>query len=258
LSLTIKQLAEQTGVSTRAIRYYDQIGLLKPSRFNGSGYRMYGNEELDKLRTIVFYRSLELSLKDIKAILEGSVFHSKAILTRHYKNLVKKRDKLNLLVAYIDEIAISAKRGVPMSGIDGFEEFKKRLVDENERQYGSDIREKHNEESIEKAYRKIMSLTPAQFAAVEKLSIELDEAIKTAFQSGDPASEESRKACELHKQWLMFYWDDYTPEAHAGVARLYVDDRHFKAYYDAIGEGCAEFFCDAILAFVADNNETGK
>lgn len=258
MSLTIKQLAEKTGVSTRTIRYYDQIGLLKPSRFNGSGYRMYGDEELNKLRTILFYRSLELGLKDIKAILEGSAFQNKAVLTRHYINLVKKKDKLNLLVAYIDEIIISAERGMPVSGINGFEEFKKKLVDENERQYGSEIREKHSEESINKAYKKILGMTPAQFAALEKLSKELDEAVKTSYQSGDPASEESRKACELHKQWLMFYWDDYTPEAHAGVARLYVDDRHFKEYYDAIGEGCAEFFADAILAFTADNDDTGK
>lgn len=64
-----------------------------------------------------------------------------------------------------------------------------------------------------------------------------------------PAGETAQKACELHKKWISFYWDGYSKEAHAGLAEMYVADPRFKAYYDKIAPGCAEFLRDAIRIY---------
>lgn len=77
----------------------------------------------------------------------------------------------------------------------------------------------------------------------------MNEAIKLAFENGDPASELAQKACELHKQWLLNYWNDYSKEAHMALTQMYVDDERFKAYYDKIKLGCAVFLRDAMRIY---------
>ena len=69
------------------------------------------------------------------------------------------------------------------------------------------------------------------------------------METGDPASEIAQRAADLHKQWLTFYWKEYSKEAHAGLAQMYVDDERFKAYYDKVKLGAAEFLRDAILVY---------
>ena len=54
MEYSIREVAEMTGVSTRTLRYYDEIGLLKPLYTNDSGYRYYGEEELNRLQQILF------------------------------------------------------------------------------------------------------------------------------------------------------------------------------------------------------------
>ena len=68
MEYTIKRLASLSGVSTRTLRYYDEIGLLKPLRINSSNYRIYGKTEVDRLQQILFYKELDVSLDDIKKL----------------------------------------------------------------------------------------------------------------------------------------------------------------------------------------------
>ena len=74
MKYTIKKLAELAGVSTRTLRYYDEIGLLKPCRVNSSGYRIYGQKEVDLLQQILLYRSLDMKLEDIHDIISNPNF----------------------------------------------------------------------------------------------------------------------------------------------------------------------------------------
>ena len=89
-----------------------------------------------------------------------------------------------------------------------------------------------------------------RLASVEELTKDLNSALKIAFEKGDPASDEAQAVCQLHKKWLTFYWGKYTPEMHAGVAEMYVQDERFTAYYDKIAPGCAVFLRDAVKIFV--------
>src|SRR5580658_2159169 len=67
---TIGDVAELAGVTAKALRYYDRIGLLKPLARSDSGYRLYGREELLRLREILIWRRLGFSLTDIAALIE--------------------------------------------------------------------------------------------------------------------------------------------------------------------------------------------
>ena len=68
MEYTINNLSKLAGVSTRTLRYYDEIGLLKPKRISTSGYRIYGEDEVNLLQQILFYKELGISLDEIKEI----------------------------------------------------------------------------------------------------------------------------------------------------------------------------------------------
>ncbi|MEZ2737029.1 TipAS antibiotic-recognition domain-containing protein, partial [Aneurinibacillus aneurinilyticus] len=119
----------------------------------------------------------------------------------------------------------------------------------NEKNYGEEIRAKYGDEQIDNSNKKLKGMTEAQYAEVEKLEKEVLDLVNEAFLIGDPASELAQKAADLHRQWLSYFWDSYTKEAHAGVAQLYVDDERFAAYYDKKNSGVAEFLRDAILIY---------
>ena len=53
MEYTIQKLSQMAGISTRTLRYYDEIGLLKPARINSSGYRIYETGEVDRLQQIL-------------------------------------------------------------------------------------------------------------------------------------------------------------------------------------------------------------
>ena len=83
MEYTINKLAKVAGVTTRTLRFYDEIGLLAPARISSNGYRIYGKKEIDRLQYILFYRELGVSLEEIKNILNQRILtvsqRSKAI-----------------------------------------------------------------------------------------------------------------------------------------------------------------------------------
>ena len=74
MEYTVKQLAKISGVTPRTLRYYDQIGLLAPDRVEKNGYRMYGQEQVDLLQQILFFRELGVDLETIRSLVYSGDF----------------------------------------------------------------------------------------------------------------------------------------------------------------------------------------
>lgn len=249
MEYTVKKLGMLAGVSTRTLRYYDEIGLLNPARTNSSGYRIYGQSEVDKLQQILFYRELGIELDRIKDLLSDPTFDAIHALREHRTKLLDKREQLDLLIANVDK-TIGVKEGrLIMSDQEKFAGFKQNLIEENERKYGKEIRENYGNETINQSNVKLQNMTQEDYEKVTRLAEQVHETLAEAFKGGDPSSEVAQKAADLHKQWLTYYWSEYSKEAHAGVAQMYVDDERFKAYYDKDQDGMAEFLRDAIHVY---------
>ena len=246
MEYTVQKLAQIAGVSTRTLRYYDELGILKPARINSSGYRIYGQAQVDRLQQILFYRELGVSLESIKGIVTAPAFDGEQALREHREKLLEKKEQLDLLIANVDKtIALTEGRTI-MSNKEKFEGFKQKLVDNNEKKYGKEVREKYGEDAVNKSNAKVKGMSQEQYEEVTQLANELTETLQAAFQTGDPAGELAQKAADLHRQWLSYYWESYTKEAHAGVAQMYVDDERFTAYYDKVQPGTAAFLRDAV------------
>ena len=238
-----------SGVSARTLRYYDEIGLLEPVRIESSGYRIYGEDELDTLQQILFYRELGFSLDEIKSILYATDFDMGKSFERHLAELCKKRERLDLLINNVTKSMSAMKGETTMTDKEKFEGFKQSLINENEQKYGSEIRAKYGDKSVDASNAKLKGLTREQYDESERLRHAYEEKLKLAHDEGNPAGEPAQAACDLHRQWLSVFHPAYNKQYHKGLGEMYVSDERFKATYEKIAPGCAEFFCDAINVY---------
>lgn len=250
MEYTIKKLADIAGVSARTLRYYDEIELLKPCRITSSGYRIYGEKEVDLLQQILFYRSLDMKLEEIQDIISHPDFDVDKALLQHHKRLISRRNQIDQLIETVEKTLAYKKGVIEMSNKEKFEGFKKEKIAENEAQYGKEIEEKYGKDKVEASNKKFMSLTEQDFNKMQLIESEMFEALKKVMVTKDYNSLEAEVVFSRHKEWLCFTWPSYSSEAHKGLAEMYVADERFAKYYnDRVGLGAVEVLRDIILKF---------
>lgn len=122
--MTVNDVSKLSGVSIKTLQYYDKIGLLKPKAYSSAGYRLYDEENLDKLQQILFFKELEFPLKEIKKILSNPNFDKTEAIKQQIKLLELKKE-------HIDNLILFAK-GVNLMGTKNlnFEVFDTKKIDE--------------------------------------------------------------------------------------------------------------------------------
>jgi len=149
MEYTVNHLAKLSGVSTRTLRYYDKIGLLKPLRVNSNGYRIYGDEQINLLQQILFYRDLDFCLEDIKSIVTAPDFDREQALADHLVMLEARRQQMELLIQNVKKTIASMKGETVMNDAEKFEGFKKDFIKENEETYGQEIRNRYGDKTVD-------------------------------------------------------------------------------------------------------------
>lgn len=250
MEYTIKKLSEIAGVSARTLRYYDEIGLLKPCRVNSSGYRIYGQREVDLLQQILFYKSMDMRLEEIQSLISNPNFDIDKALNEHYQKLISRRDQLNQLILTVEKTLAYNKGDIEMSNKEKFEGFKKDKVSENEAKYGKEIREKYGKDTVEKSNKKFLNLSEEDFKNMQQIESEMFEALGELIKTQDLESDIAKTVYEKHKEWLCYSWPTYSPEAHIGLGEMYVADERFAKYYnDKKGLQAATTLRDAIAKY---------
>ncbi len=251
MEYTVLKLGKLAGISTRTLRYYDEIGLLHPQKVTASGYRVYGEKEVDALQQILYFRELDIPLTDIKAILNAPSFDQQAALNSHLAQLKLRRDRLDRLIQNVEKTIFHEKGSITMSNKEKFEAFKKDLVQGNEKKYGSEIRQKYGNTQVDESNARMLKQTQEEYDTMHKAEDALLNGLENAVKEGlDPSGPEGLRLAALHKDWLSYTWKQYAKEAHLGLAQMYVEDERFTVYYDKNVKGCAQFLRDAISAFV--------
>lgn len=264
---SVHELAQLSGVTIRALHHYDELGLV-PAHRAANGYRYYDQAQIDRLQQVLLYRATDLPLADIKRLLDDPNFDTRAALKQHVQELYQRRRHIDTLIASVEKTLATLEGHEVMTNEEKFEAFKERAVEENEKNYGAEVRERWGDEMVDASNAKARGMTEQQYAHMKSLEVQIKEAILAGLEAqkgagdqaseaskrvGDQASEAGKRAAQLHKQWLCMQWPDgvYSKEAHAGLAESYVADERFKAYYDAIAPGAAVFLRDAIQSFCA-------
>ncbi|MEE0776621.1 MAG: MerR family transcriptional regulator, partial [Bacillota bacterium] len=95
---TVKEVSELAGVSIRTLHHYDAIGLLRPTRTTESGYRLYDETALERLQSILLFRGLKFSLKEIKEILDSPTFDRNRALEQQIELLRLQKEHIENLI----------------------------------------------------------------------------------------------------------------------------------------------------------------
>lgn len=163
---TVKEISKITGISIRTLRYYDEIGLLKPARVTEAGYRLYDDQELEKLQEILFYKELEIPLSDIKKIMENPEYDKQKALAVQKSLLEQKRNRLNGIIELIDDVM----KGVNTMSFGAFtEEDVKKIIDH----------------SLELQSQESLNAIIEQFGSLEKCRASMEENLKDESRAAE-------------------------------------------------------------------------
>ena len=135
---TIKEIADLAGVTTRTLRYYDQIGLIKPLEIGENGYRYYDHGKLLQLQQIMFFRELDLPLKEIQYILSRPDFQLLPALENHRKALQKQINRIKKLLETVENTILSLEGEINMSEKNLFNGFDESQYEEEARELWGD------------------------------------------------------------------------------------------------------------------------
>lgn len=233
MEYTVKKLAQLSGVSSRTLRYYDEIGLLKPARINSSGYRIYGAKEVDRLQQILYYRKMEMKLEDIQRLLNQPDFDSQKALEDHYQALLEKRQQIDLLLHTVAETLRYYKGERTMSDTEKFAAFKQEKFSENQRLYGEELKESYSKESLNASEKNWLAIDETSYKRMQEAEATLIASLNQLLtQEIDLNSDLAKVAFEAHKEWLSIAAPFYTAEYHRNLAEMYVNDDRFAQYYN--------------------------
>jgi DNA-binding transcriptional MerR regulator len=246
---TVKQLSKLAGVTPRTLHHYDAIGLLKPSRMGENGYRYYGEESLLRLQQILFYRELGMPLDDIKKIMGRRDFDVLGALRSHKDALQKQVARLNRLISTVDHTIDHLKGNSAMSDKAYFEGFS----EEEQEKYALEAEQMYDPETVRESNRKWKTYSAAKKEAImtEGKAIYMD--MIAAMPKGAD-SEEVQSIVERWRKHMDYFW---TPklEQLLPLVNGYNDDPRFKANFDKMRPGLAEFFREAVRVYVANHKK---
>jgi DNA-binding transcriptional MerR regulator len=247
-TFTVKQLAGMAGVSPRTLRFYDQIGLLRPETVGQNGYRYYGQNDLLRLQQILLFRELGFSLDQIKTILDRPDFDLLAALESHRRALLERADRVRRLVDTVDHTIRHIRGEIPMSQKDfyaGFdEEQQRRRAEEAARRWG---------EPAVTSQKRWESLNRDQKNDILAQMNAISEGVAAHMDEG-PASPEVQAWVERWYRHINDHFYDCSLEMFAGLGEMYVEDPAFTATYEAIRPGMAAFMQQAMQVYVEDHS----
>lgn len=249
--LKIKDVARLTGLTVRALHYYDEIGLLKPEQLSTAGYRLYGQESLERLQQILFYRELDFSLSDIMRILENPAYCKEEALKRQELLLIAKRDRLNGLIALVQACVLTQSHNTGLKGESdmSFEAFDTSQIEKMKNQYAKEAMERWGStKAYEESEKKTKGYSPEQWKEIQKESDLLIEGF-AAIRHMPP---DCQKAQDLVSKWQAHITRHYyrcTTEILAGLGQMYQADSRFLENLDLHGQGTGEFMAKSISIY---------
>lgn len=243
---TINQLAKLSGVSTRTLRFYDEIGLLKPAYYGENNYRYYQQEQLILLQQILFYRELDMSLNDIKNIIYANSFNIIQALQAHKTVLAQNLTRQTILIQTIDKTIAHLKGEQVMK----LEEIFHGFSPEKQQLYENFLVDSGVDSTIIKQCKEKIKHWPKEAWLANKqegdrIHTELVAAINQGFEPSAPAVQ---SLIQRHYQLTKSFWIP-TRETYIGLSQLYASHPDFVKFYEAIHPELLPFLMAAMKIF---------
>lgn len=241
----VKEVAETTGVSVRTLHHYDRIGLLKPEEVSSAGYRLYSDENLERLQQILVFKEMDFSLHEIKEIIDRPDFNRNENLRKHKELLLAKKKRLEEIIRTVEMTIDSIEGGYQMENKDMFKGFDMKEIEEHQKKYSEEAKERYGKETVEKVEKRTAGYSSEDWGEIQNKT---DEIYKRIIDGMDQGPEEPgvQRAVADWRQFITDHYYDCTLDIFRGLGDLYVDDPRFTKNIDKYQQGLAAFFKEAI------------
>lgn len=238
--MTVNEVSKLSGISVRTLHYYDQIGLLHPDRVSDAGYRLYGQNSLERLQQILLFRQLEFPLKEIKSIIDSPDFNREEALDQQIQMLTLQQEHLSGLIDLALEIK---KNGVNKMDFKPFDTSK---LDE----YAKEAKERWGDSAAyEESAKKTRNYSKEDWdMANGQMSAIFAEFGQLKDQPPEsPLAQQTVKKLQDFINQFFYACDN---EVLAGLGQMYTSDQRFRENIDKMGgSGTAEFAGKAIAYY---------
>jgi DNA-binding transcriptional MerR regulator len=235
---SIAEVARMSGVTSRTLRHYDAIGLLRPARVAADGRRHYGRGELLRLQRILLLRELGVGLPAIAEALAGDGDEI-AVLRRHRDWLEGERGRLARLVGTVEKTIASLEGGEQMSAEDMFAGF--------ENPYEDEARERWGDEAVDESWRRLRALTGDDAELARTGYAQVHSGLAPLLAAGVPVTDARvQDLIALHHKVTGLFW---TPDAEAyrNLGAMYVEDERFRRTIG--GDALTRYLADAMAVY---------
>lgn len=194
IMMTVKQVSTLTGVSVRTLQFYDEIGLFQPTEMTEAGYRLYDEHALEVLQQILFFKELDFTLKEIKAIMENPQFNKADVFKKQRELIQLKRDRLNGMLELLDklihgEMCMDFKEFDMSEYFQALSAFKATHTDEIIKQLGSMEQFDEMLSALQSHEDEIASQAVRQYGSIENYTKAMKEGFQKYLSEGPAVSE---------------------------------------------------------------------
>jgi len=241
-ALTVGQVAEQFGVTVRTLHHYDEIGLVHPHR-TASGYRVYTDDDLERLRHVVVYRRLGFPLEEIGPLLDDPHADVQAHLRRQRAAVVSRLHELRDLVAAIDRALEAQMNGMALTPQEQKELFGEGFSEE----YAREAEERWGDtDAYRQSQERTRRYTKDDWRRIAAEGEEVTVRLAALKRAGTPAdSVQAMDAAEAHRVQIDRWFYEVDHRMHRGLADMYLADPRFTKTYDDREPGLAQYVHDA-------------
>jgi DNA-binding transcriptional MerR regulator len=246
MAYTVGEVGKIAKVSVRALHHWDEIGLVRPSRRSPKGYRLYTDDDLDRLQQVLFFRELGFRLEDIVATLADPAFDRREALRSHRSLLSERAERARALLDLVDRTLRAMDGEVVMSAEEKFEAFG----DFDPSKYEEEAQARWAESAaFAESKKRTAKYGKEDWKRMRAEADAISEALAALMDAGVPATDARATAlAEKHRLHIEAWFYPCPREMHRQLGAMYVDDARFAAHYERVRAGLATYLRDAILA----------
>ena len=238
--MTVNEVSKLTGVSIRTLQYYDKIGLLKPTEYTESGYRLYDDTAMEMLQQILLFRELEFPLKEIKQIISGPDFDRNKALEQQITLLTMKKEHLENLIDFARKIKLIGVKTMDFSVFDTkkIDEYAKQAKE----QWGKTAEYKEFEQKSQSRSKEEERAVMEQFV---QLFIDFGK-----LKDMEPEAAEVQSCVGNLQDYITQNFYKCTNDILFSLGQMYAGGGEFTTNIDSVGgKGTAEFAAEAIRIY---------
>ncbi|MGY1633393.1 MerR family transcriptional regulator [Geodermatophilus sp. SYSU D01186] len=247
--MNVGEVAALAGVTVRTLHHYDRIGLLSPSGRTSAGYRRYSPADLDRLHRVLVYRELGFPLEEVATLLDDPSADPAEHLRRQHRLLRDRLERTRAMVAAVEKEMEARAMGISLTPEERFEVFG----EHDPAQYEAEAEERWGDTAAwAESQRRTRGYAKEDWLRVKGEMADIGDRWVAVLRSGAaPDSEQAMDVAEDDRQHISRNFYECSPEMHAALGRMYVEDPRFTATYEAMAPGLARYVSTAVQANAA-------